>query len=132
MRRQGVFILVKIMLKEYLSEDMLHMLDLGEFAKYMNFNDLIIRAVVEENTAQKSGNRNLNFTGLYGDFIELYFRVEDYISKKERLPVHGEVCYLNGKRYEVVKCIDEQGMAHLVLSGYRQNTLKQSEMKSIL
>lgn len=112
------------MLKEYLSGDMLTMLNLDEFGEKIEMNEVELQAVLESTTKQKSGNRNLNYPGLHGDFLEIFFRIEDYISEEKQLMKQGEICYVNGKRYTVESVTDEQGMAHLMLAEYRQKTRK--------
>ena len=110
--------------KDYLPADNHMMMNVEEFGEEIIIDDVELRAVAEESTAQKSGNRNLNYPGLHGDFLEIYFCVEDYIAERERLMKHGEVCHVNGKRYDVVQCTDEQGMCHLILSAYRQEQVR--------
>lgn len=107
------------MLKDFLDADFLTFLNDGEFAEEIELGKVKILAVIEHKTAEKSGNQNLNYPGLHGDFVEVYFKVADY---EPRLMKHGEICYLNGKRYTVEEVTNEQGMAHLKLSEYRQNT----------
>ena len=110
--------------KEYLPGDMQEMLNLDVFAEEINLDEVCIKSIVENRTGFKSGNQNLNYPGLHGDFVELFFRVEDYIKSRKRLMRNGEICFLNGKRYTVESVTDEQGMAHLLISAYRQNTLR--------
>lgn len=112
------------MLKKYLSADMLMMLNLDEFGEKIMINDVEIQAVTEETTKAKSGNRQLNYPGMHGDFLEVFFRIEDYVTEEKKLMRHGEICYVNGKRYTVESVTDEQGMAHLMLAEYRQKTRK--------
>ena len=64
------------------------------------------------------------FDRLEGDFVELYFRTQDYTATRKRLPRYGEWCFVNGKRFEVVSSQDDLGVAHLVLASYRQPTLR--------
>ena len=109
--------------KDYLPADNITMLNLDEFAEYIELDNVIIRAMILENTSQKSGNRQLNYTGLHGDFTEIFFRTCDYTVKRGRIPKHGEISCVRGKRYTVDRCEDEQGMCHLILSAYRQNTV---------
>lgn len=112
------------MLKDYLDGDFETFMNIGEFAEDIELDKIEIRAVIENHTAEKSGNQNLNYPGLHGDFVEVYFKVADYVEERKRLMRQGEICYLNGKRYTVAEVTDEQGMAHLILSEYRQNTLR--------
>lgn len=110
--------------KDYLPQDSLHMLNLEEFGEIINIDDCEIQAVIEVSTNQKSGNRQLNYPALHGDFLELYFRTEDFLKYKSRLMIHGDICHVNGVRYDVEECTDEQGMTHLLLSAYRQNKVQ--------
>lgn len=116
--------------KEILPSDNENILMLDEFAEYVKINDVILKAVVEKSTAQKSGNMKLNFKGLMGDFVTLYFRTSDYNGKRERVPRHGERVKVYSdewacdKLFNVVSCQDELGICTLVLDAYRQNTLR--------
>lgn len=122
--------------KEILPDDDSAMLDLTEFAELVKIDGVILRAVIENHTADKSGNDKKNFKGLFGDFTEIYFRTQDYCRKRERLPRNGEVCYVYSnewkcdKRFHVESCVDEMGMAHLILSAYRQDTLRSEEIRA--
>ena len=60
----------------------------------------------------------------FAQFVTLYFKTADYCGKKQRLPVHGEQIWLDGKRYDVESCEDQLGIAKLTLAAYRQNTLR--------
>lgn len=115
---------VKSMLKDYLDGDFMTFINAGEFAEEIELDKIKIMAVVEHRTAEKSGNQNLNYPGLHGDFVEVYFKVSEYEVERQRLMKQGEICYLNGKRYTVEEITNEQGMAHLKLSEYRQNTVR--------
>lgn len=95
-----------------------------EFAEFVTLDEIYLRAQVTSYTAQKSGNRQLNFPALHGDFVTIYFKTSDYIGKKERLPRHGEWIWLDGVRYDVESCTDQKGIARLELAAYRQNDLR--------
>lgn len=116
--------------KDILPDDDLAMLDLTEFAEYVTIDGVILKAVIENHTEEKSGTDKKNFRGLFGDFTEIFFRTADYCKKRERLPRHGETCYIFShewnceKRFVVDSCTDEMGMAHLILAAYRQDTLR--------
>ena len=118
--------------KDILPDDDFELLNLDEMGELVKLDGVILKAVVEKNTAKKSGNDKKNFKMLFGDFTELFFRKEDYCRKRKRLPRQGEVCYLYSdewqldKRFVVESCADEFGMAHLVLSAYRQNNLREA------
>ena len=100
------------------------MLDIDVFGEEINIDGVDLIAVREYRTSARSGNRNLNYPGLHGDFLEIFFRTEDYIAEREKLPVHGNICYVDNRRYTVEDITDEQGMAHLLLAAYRQNTVR--------
>ena len=116
--------------KELLPTDNEAILFLDEFAEWVKIDGIILRAVVEKSTAQKSGNVKLNYKGLMGDFLTLYFRSSDYNGKRERLPRNGERVKVYSdewhcdKLFNVVSCVDELGICTLVLDAYRQNTLR--------
>ena len=116
--------------KDLLPSDNEAILQLDEFAEYVKIDGVILKAVVEKSTAQKSGSRQLNYKGLMGDFVTLYFRTYDYIGKKNRLPRHDERVKVYSdewscdKLFNVVSCQDELGICTLVLDAYRQNTAR--------
>ena len=122
--------------KEILPDDDFAMLDLNEFAEFVRIDGLILKAVIENHTADKSGNDKKNFKGLFGDFTEIFFRTQDYCKKRERLPRNGEICKVYSeewkleKRFVVESCVDEMGMAHLILSAYRQDTLRGETLRA--
>lgn len=116
--------------KELLPEDNEAILRLDEFAEWVKIDGVILRAVIEKSTAQKSGNLKLNYKGLMGDFMTIYFRAADYNGKRERLPRHGERVKVYSdewgcdKMFSVTSCTNEHGISTLVLEAYRQNTLR--------
>lgn len=122
--------------KDILPDDDFSMLDLDEMGELVKIDGVILKAVIDKHTAKKSGNEKKNFKMLFGDFIEVFFRTEDYCRKRERLPHQGEVCYLYSdewkldKRFVVESCAAEFGMAHLILSAYRQNNLRAEEIRA--
>ena len=112
--------------KDILPDDNLAMLELDEFAEFVRIDDVIVRAVIQRSTDDKSGNDKKNFKGLFGDFIEIFFRTQDYLNKKNRLPHNGETCHIFSrewnveKRFIVESAADEMGMFHMTLAAYRQ------------
>ena len=116
--------------KDLLDSDNENILLLDELAEYVRIDGVIVKAVTEKSTAQKSGNLKLNYKGLFGDFITLYFRATDYNGKRERLPRHGERVKVYSdewaceKMFNVVSCEAESGMVTLILDAYRQNTVR--------
>ena len=112
--------------KDILPEDNLAMLDLDEFGEFVEINGVLIRAVIQASTDDKSGNDKKNFKGLFGDFIDVYFRTEDYRNKKKTLPHNGETCHIYSREFDITKrfivevATDEMGMFHMTLAAYRQ------------
>lgn len=119
-----------MMFKDLLTSDNAAILMLDEFAEWVRVDGVILRAVIEKSTAQKSGNVKLNYKGLMGDFTTIYFCTADYNGKRERLPRNGERVKVYSeewgceKQFNVVSCEDELGICTLVLDAYRQNTLR--------
>ena len=110
--------------RDDLKDDLNIFVESEEFAKFVTLDGICLRAQVTGYTNQKSGNRNLNFEGLHGDFATLYFKTADYCNKKSRLPKRGETCWLDGVRFDVESCRDDCGIAKLELAAYRQNVLR--------
>lgn len=116
--------------KDIIDSDNENILRLDELAEYVRLDGVIIKAVVEKSTAEKSGNLKLNYKGLFGDFTTLYFRAIDYNGKEIRLPRHGERVQVYSdewgceKMFSVTSCETQSGLVTLVLEAYRQNTLR--------
>lgn len=110
--------------KDDLAADIDIFLNLDEFAETITLDEVTLSAVISEHTADKSARLSETFDGLYGDFTEIYFRASDYTATRERLPRQGEWAIYNGKRYDVISSENQGGVAHLILSAYRQNTLR--------
>lgn len=96
-----------------------------EFGRLTWVDGVLLWAQVIERTAEQSGRQNETYPGLHGDFTTVYFETAVYCGKRERIPRNGEWCDVDGKRFTVVSGRDEQGITKLVLSAYRQNTLRQ-------
>ena len=101
-------------------------INLHEFSEYHIIDGVIIPCQVSQWTADKSNRQNETFAGLHGDFTTLYLETAAYTRKRERLPRQGEWLYLDDVRFDVVSVRDEMGIAKIVLSAYRQNTLRQN------
>lgn len=110
--------------RDDLRDDLNVFVESEEFAEFVTLDGIYLRAQVNAHTAQKSGNEKYNFEGLHGDFVTLHFKTADYCGKKQRLPRHGEQVWVNNVRYDVESCEDQLGIAKLVLTAYRQNTLR--------
>lgn len=99
-------------------------INLTEFSDFHTLDGVIIACQVSAWTADKSARQNETYDGLHGDFTTLYFKTAEYTTKRERLMRKGEWCYFDGKRYDVISVRDEMGVTKLVISAYRQNTLR--------
>lgn len=115
---------IKIMFKEDLLSDRDIFLNDNEFAEMITVDGVELKAVRSEYNSKKSSNKAENFAGLFGDFTNIYFKTDDYLATRKRLPNHGEFSIINGKRYVVETCADEGGICKLVLSAYRQAVLR--------
>lgn len=115
--------------KDDLREDKYTFLNVLEFSEYREIDGVLMRCQVSHHTADKSSRQNENFDGLHGDFVTVYFDAETYIGKRSRLPRHGEWVWLDSKRYDVVSSKNEMGIAKLVLGAYRQNTLREPQIR---
>lgn len=100
-------------------------INLTEFAEYRWIDGVLIPCQIVEWTADKSNRQNETYGGLHGDFTTFYFEAACYTRKRERLPRHGEWIYVDGLRYDVVSVKNLMGIAKIVCSAYRQNTLRQ-------
>ena len=112
--------------KDLVVEDNAAIIDLDEMAEYVICDNVIMKAIVTKTTERMSGVESKNYGGLYGDYITLWFKAEDYCRKRERLPRQGEYCYLQSKRYEVISSIELDGIGRLEMRTYRQNTLRKA------
>lgn len=99
---------------------------IDEFGEMTFVDGVEVKAQVIARTAEQSGRQNETYAGLHGDFTTIYFPTVDYCAVRERIPRNGEWTDVNGKRFTVVSGRDEQGITKLVLSAYRQNTLRQN------
>ena len=112
------------MFKEMLQADLAIFINLEEFSEEITLDGVTLPAQITTSTKEKSARLSENFQGLHGDFITVYFKTADYCAARKRLPNYGEYVILNGKRYVVESSSDEGGIAKLVLSSYRQNSLR--------
>lgn len=117
--------------KDYVRADHDVYLCNDEFAEWAIIDNVILKAIIQPRTSEKSGRISQNYDGLYGDFSDVYFKTADYCRKRERIPKFSEFVKIYDRhrqlhvRYGVVSSIDEMGMTHLILAAYRQNNLRQ-------
>ena len=107
------------MFKDMLKDDSKIFLATDEFAEKVNLDGLLLDAQLNTFTQEISSNEKKLHLGLHGDFIELHFKTDDYISVRKRLPFQGELCTLNGKKFYVKSSVDDLGIAKLTLDSYR-------------
>lgn len=103
--------------KEQLAADLDLFVELDEFAELVTIDGVELRAQKISHTAEKSQRLSEHFEMLFGDFVTLYFRRDDYDKK---IPVQGQWLVVDGKRFDVLSSADELGIVKLVLSAYRQ------------
>lgn len=129
--------------KDDVEEDLGVFVDVTEFGELCWVDGVLLRAQVitgtSENrrpenesyagahgslTLERTRRQNKHYAGLHGDYTIIYFPTAVYCRKKERLPRNGEYIHINGRRFDVVNSRDEQGMAKILATAYRQNTLR--------
>ena len=116
-------------LKDDLNNDLQTFLNADEFAEFANVDGVLIAAQISRHTTEKSERLTEQFDGLHGDFITIYFKAEPYIKKRSRLPKKGELCYVDDVRYGVEFAENQAGICKLILSAYRQNTLREPNFR---
>ncbi|MBR4153383.1 MAG: hypothetical protein IKT98_10550 [Selenomonadaceae bacterium] len=112
------------MFKDDLQTDIDIFINQEEFGEELTIDGLNLRGVLSSSTAVKSTRKTENFLGTFGDFTTVYFKAADYLATRKRLPNFGEYVLVNGKRYVVEYSQNLCGIAKLILSGYRQGTLR--------
>lgn len=95
-----------------------------EFAEEIEIDGVRLPAQMMPISKARSELVRDSYPKLEGDFVELYFRTQDYTETKKRLPRYSEWCFVNGKRFEVISSQDDLGICHLVLASYRQPVLR--------
>ena len=105
-------------------DDLPIFVELEEFAEMVDVDGIELPAQLMTQSKERSKLVRDQFPRLEGDFTELFFQADFYSAIKKRLPRVHELCYVNGKRYDVISCENELGMAHLILAAYRQPTLR--------
>ena len=108
------------MFKDDMKIDLDTFLELEEFAQLITLEGVELRGQVIKYTAEKSQRLAMQYGGLHGDFVQVYFATDEYLAAGKALPVQGQWVLLDGRRYDVVSCEDQQGLTRLVLSAYRQ------------
>ena len=112
------------MFKSMLKADSAIFLNTGEFAEVVNLDGLILNAQLNTYTQEISSNEKKQHLGLHGDFVELHFKTDEYLEVRQRLPFQGELCTMNGKKFYVQSCVDDLGIAKLVLESYRMGQMR--------
>lgn len=115
--------------KDDLREDIPTFLNVDEFSEPRDIDGVQMTCQVVHYTGDKSNRQNETFEGLHGDFVTIYFEAAKYTAERERLPRHGEWIYVDGKRYDVVSVKNEMGIAKVVCTAYRQNTLREPQYR---
>lgn len=100
-------------------------INLEEFSQLKWIDGVLIPCQVAHYTGESSSRQNETYAGLHGDYTTVSFEADNYTRKRERLPRNGEQIYLDGKRYDVVTVQNVMGVAKIVCTAYRQNTLRQ-------
>ena len=113
--------------KDLLDKDAAVIMNVTEFAEYLELNGVILACQFCPSTAKASKAKSDNYLGLYGDNATLYFKTADYVKSRRPLPKQGDYVYLGlkgvKKRFEVMSVEDELGVTCLILRSYRQNTI---------
>ena len=108
-------------LKEQFAIDLDIFVELEEFAEEVTIDGVTLKAQKLSSTAEKSARLSEQFDMLHGDYVTLYFKAQDYLAQKKRLPHHGDWVVIDGqKRFDVLSCEEQLGICKLVLSAYRQ------------
>ena len=112
--------------KDLLGIDARAIMNVTEFAEYLQVNGVLLACQFCPKTEQMPGGDSKNYESLHGDYATLYFKTSDYTCKSQKpLPKQGDWIYIEyhnlKKRYRVVKAEDELGVMCLELSTYRQN-----------
>ena len=115
--------------KADMADDIRTFTNTAEFSQLTWLDGVLLPCQVSHYTAEKSGRMVENFEGLHGDFTTVYFNAAPYVRKRERLPRNGEQMHINGRRYDIVSVKNELGVAKIVCTAYRQNTLRQNPFK---
>jgi len=110
--------------KELIKRDLDTFVNTDEFAEMHNIDGVEIAAIVNKYTQAKSGSESKTFPVLHGDFTDVYFKTADFVSDKGRLPKQGDRISVDGRKYSVETCINEQGITIITLSAYRQSLTK--------
>ena len=107
--------------KEQLAADLDIFVELDEFAQEVEVDGVTLRAQKISHTAAKSQRLTETYDMLHGSFVTLYFKRDDY---NKKMPVHGQSLIVDGKRFDVLSSEEELGIVKLVLSAYRQPSLR--------
>ena len=107
--------------KEQIAADLDIFVETEEFAELVTIDGVELPAQKISHTAEKSARLTEQWDKLFGDFMTLYFKRDDY---NKKIPVQGQGVIVDGRRYDVLSSEAELGLVKLVLSAYRQPRLK--------
>lgn len=120
--------------KESLADDLTVFIDIDEFGEMSEIDDIKIQAIVIKRTADLKladiAHKNkayyihpdLHATLLIGNYIVVYFKTEDYVKERGRIPKHTEFCRINGVRYKVEESADTAGITRIIATTDSMNT----------
>lgn len=108
------------MLRDDLNADLEIFLATDEFAETIDVDGVSCKAVVFCSTREKSARQSETFEPLFGDFTTIYFKTEEFLTARGKIPEKGDRVSINGERFVVEQSNDELGMTKLICSAYRQ------------
>lgn len=102
--------------KEAIQADRAVFINLDEFADLHNIDGREIPAVVDSNELRaRQDARSKKMDGIYLGEVLIYVRPEDYGNR----PAPGKPLVLDGRRYRVSECMDEDGLYAISLEAVR-------------
>lgn len=106
--------------KEDMAEDLPTFLATDEFAQEISVDGVKVSAQVYRSTREKSGRLQEQFEPLMGDFTTIYFKTEEILVARGKVPAKGDRILIDGARFEVEQSDDELGITKLICTAYRQ------------
>ena len=106
--------------KEDMAEDLPTFLATDEFACEVEVDGVKMSAQVIRSTRDKSQRLQEQFEPLFGDFTTIYFKTEEFLVARGKVPAKGDRIFIDNNRFEVAESRDEQGITKLICSAYRQ------------